>query len=72
MKSIQILLYDAIFQHKNFCKAGNILSAYKAEELGLQEKAWLLPRKLVAYTRVSDFDVWAYTFGLFFFTPKTC
>ncbi|KAF5904890.1 4-hydroxythreonine-4-phosphate dehydrogenase [Clarias magur] len=37
--------------HKNFCKAGNILSAYKAEDLGLQEKDWLLPRKLVAYTR---------------------
>ncbi|KAF5904891.1 Uncharacterized protein DAT39_005369 [Clarias magur] len=36
---------------KNFCRAGNILSAYKAQELGLKEKDWLLPRQLVAYTR---------------------
>ncbi|KAG7324448.1 hypothetical protein KOW79_012464 [Hemibagrus wyckioides] len=35
----------------NFCKAGKILGMYRAEELGLKQKDWLLPRKLVAYTR---------------------
>ncbi|KAK3526343.1 hypothetical protein QTP70_024267 [Hemibagrus guttatus] len=35
----------------NFCKAGKILGMYRAEELGLKQTDWLLPRKLVAYTR---------------------
>ncbi|KAI5100710.1 hypothetical protein C0J45_9696 [Silurus meridionalis] len=38
-------------ENMNFCKAGNLLSVFKAEMLGLKENDWLLPRKLVAYTR---------------------
>ncbi|KAL7868266.1 hypothetical protein SRHO_G00096500 [Serrasalmus rhombeus] len=36
---------------ENFCKAGKALEKLKAEDLGLPEKDWLLPRSLVAYTR---------------------
>ncbi|KAL6473952.1 hypothetical protein MHYP_G00175130 [Metynnis hypsauchen] len=35
----------------NFCKAGEVLEKLKAEDLCIQEKDWLLPRKLVALTR---------------------
>ncbi|KAG7324446.1 hypothetical protein KOW79_012462 [Hemibagrus wyckioides] len=35
----------------NFCKAGEVLSKYKAETFGLDEKDWRLPRKLIAYSR---------------------
>ncbi|KAF4081016.1 hypothetical protein AMELA_G00155960 [Ameiurus melas] len=42
---------------ENFCKAGEVLSAYKAEELGLNDKDWLLPRSLVAYTRNTHCNV---------------
>ncbi|KAL7858502.1 hypothetical protein AOLI_G00186040 [Acnodon oligacanthus] len=49
---------------QNVCKAGEVLEKLKAEDLGLQEKNWLLPRKLVALTRniqcknsASDHDI---------------
>ncbi|KAL6473954.1 hypothetical protein MHYP_G00175150 [Metynnis hypsauchen] len=35
----------------NLCKAGELLKTFKAKDLGLREKDWLLPRQLVAYTR---------------------
>ncbi|KAG7324447.1 hypothetical protein KOW79_012463 [Hemibagrus wyckioides] len=47
--------------YENFCKAGIVLSKYKAEELGLEDKDWLLPRALVAYTRKTICDVKAVT-----------
>ncbi|KAK3526344.1 hypothetical protein QTP70_024266 [Hemibagrus guttatus] len=43
--------------HENFCQAGAVLSEYKAEDLGLGEKDWRLPRKLVAYTRKTTCNV---------------
>ncbi|KAK3558339.1 hypothetical protein QTP86_017255 [Hemibagrus guttatus] len=45
---------QTIITHENFCQAGAVLSEYKAEDLGLGEKDWRLPRKLVAYTRVNE------------------
>ncbi|GAA6094533.1 uncharacterized protein LOC118812701 [Tachysurus ichikawai] len=48
-------------QHENFCKAGAVLSEYKAEQLRLEEKDWLLPRILVAYTRKTICNVTAMT-----------
>ncbi|KAF7702340.1 hypothetical protein HF521_001623 [Silurus meridionalis] len=61
VKDVKDILKAEIFVHKvistehctnmNFCKAGNLLSVFKAEMLGLKENDWLLPRKLVAYTR---------------------
>ncbi|KAG9281226.1 hypothetical protein AMEX_G4015 [Astyanax mexicanus] len=37
--------------HENLCKAATVLQELSAETLGLEEKNWLLPRQLVAYTR---------------------
>ncbi|KAK2834238.1 hypothetical protein Q7C36_014939 [Tachysurus vachellii] len=50
------LLVDNVITPKhctlqNFCKAAAVLSKYKAEQLGLKEKEWRLPRTLIAYTR---------------------
>ncbi|KAI4882377.1 hypothetical protein NFI96_033735 [Prochilodus magdalenae] len=35
---------------QNLFQAGKILQAYEAKRLGLHEKDWLLPRRLVTYT----------------------
>ncbi|KAF7702339.1 hypothetical protein HF521_001622 [Silurus meridionalis] len=37
---------------ESFCKAGKVLSAFTAEELGLKKEDWQLPRILAAYNRV--------------------
>ncbi|KAL6473953.1 hypothetical protein MHYP_G00175140 [Metynnis hypsauchen] len=51
VKHLDKTLNNKMKKLHNFCKAGEVLEKLKAEDLGLQEKQWLLPRKLVAYTR---------------------
>ncbi|KAK2834237.1 hypothetical protein Q7C36_014938 [Tachysurus vachellii] len=62
---LQILVDNVITPenctHENFCKAGAVLSEYKAKQLSLEEKDWLLPRILVSYTRKTICNVTAMT-----------
>ncbi|GAA6076651.1 uncharacterized protein LOC118812701, partial [Tachysurus ichikawai] len=46
-----VWMLGMINQLQNFCKAAAVLSEYKAEQLGLKEKDWRLPRTLLSYTR---------------------
>ncbi|XP_076860659.1 uncharacterized protein LOC143513838 [Brachyhypopomus gauderio] len=36
---------------EDFCRAGKVLENVKAQDLGLTDAKWLLPRRLVAYSR---------------------
>ncbi|XP_036433708.1 uncharacterized protein LOC118812701 [Colossoma macropomum] len=49
--SVQQVIKPGHCTSENFCKAREVLQTFKAEDLGLQKADWLLPKKLVAYTR---------------------
>ncbi|KAI4882376.1 hypothetical protein NFI96_033734 [Prochilodus magdalenae] len=48
---VQEVITDRHCNVQSICKAGKALETFKAGDLGIQEKQWLLPRRLVAYSR---------------------
>ncbi|KAL6473959.1 hypothetical protein MHYP_G00175200 [Metynnis hypsauchen] len=57
-KAHELWIEDVVTPRKctrmTLCTAAKALEKFKAEDLGLQEAEWKLPRLLYAFTQVSD------------------
>ncbi|KAI5626798.1 hypothetical protein C0J50_13296 [Silurus asotus] len=51
-KKVKNVFMDKLYNTEMLCKAGKVLSAYQASDLGLKsDREWRLPRQLRAYSK---------------------